>query len=89
LSDFILDARAYIAFAMAEGQTNDSILSNLSHDIFGLAQGDELMLPRVNGYEKRHPFAESNVANQAFGNGSGLGCLLPILNHQKRKLQAP
>lgn len=84
LDRFILDARAFIAYGAEHGMNNTAILSNLSHDIFGLAIGDKLMLPRVSGYEKLHPFLTSELARHSLvNNGSGLGCLIPILNAQK------
>lgn len=85
LDGFILDARAFITYGVEHHLSNTAILSNLSHDIFGLAKGDKLMLPRVTGYEKQYPFNKSEMFQNHLGfgtqfHGSSLGVLLPLLN---------
>jgi len=83
LRDFILDARAFIEYGFKEGMDNTAILHNLAHDIYGLAANDDLMLPRVDGYEKAHPYKPENGG---LGDSSR-GALLPILNSRKAALK--
>ena len=80
LRRFILDARAFIAYGCSKGLSNTAMLSNLAHDIFGLAIGDKLMLPRVTGYSNEHPFTQEGHIVE----GSSLGVLLPLFNKTER-----
>lgn len=53
LTGFIQDAAAYVRWAFNEGHRQDVILSNLVHDLRGLANDEPCFSPRVTGYASR------------------------------------
>jgi len=85
---WIHDARAFIEYATRRGMSNTAILHNLAHDIYGLAEGEQLMLPRVDGYAKAHPYkiipeiTEHDFGSSGEVTGSSRGALLPLLNNK-------
>lgn len=49
----LLDMKAFIEFAVAEGMSFYSVLGTLGHDVRGLFDEDETFLPRTSGYSTR------------------------------------